>query len=483
MNLNEQDERVLGQMLRRATESQPMRETPFHRSRLAAELERRPTRFGLWQFAAAAATLVLAAGAGLYLTNLRPTVPVATTPTPTTNPAPTPTPTQTAQATPLPGKLDHQLVYFARDRLPPTARHVDGAGLGETPSDRIRSRLQALATATSSRSDEVNAVASSKAVVGSVSVSGHVATVDYNVPGGDWGLNGAATIDAFAEQIVFTASEEPGVREVLITQNGGQQAVIGGEGLIVDEPLSREDVFDYEQPGRLETIDSEGDARSVTVTTDRSVDSLTGGLARFVIKFPAGERWMPHVKATMTANDERANPDLGKYVLTIEVPGARDTTTREQLVERTPLRAVYTSTSGALRYQLALDDLRPWRIAYLIDPVRIVVDIGGEPGTIAGGTAVYSPRPGASVDRTFTVSGLARKFEANVVWRVKDSDGRVLAQGHTTASIGTSPVWGNYEFSVSLPSSAAGNVTLEVFEASARDGSDEDLVVIPLGLR
>jgi len=38
---------------------------------------------------------------------------------------------------------------------------------------------------------------------------------------------------------VFTASEEPGIVRVLITQNGGLQAIIGGEGLVVDRPQTR----------------------------------------------------------------------------------------------------------------------------------------------------------------------------------------------------------------------------------------------------
>jgi hypothetical protein len=35
------------------------------------------------------------------------------------------------------------------------------------------------------------------------------------------------------------ASEEPGIISVLITQNGGETAIIGGEGLIVDRPTTR----------------------------------------------------------------------------------------------------------------------------------------------------------------------------------------------------------------------------------------------------
>jgi spore germination protein GerM len=51
--------------------------------------------------------------------------------------------------------------------------------------------------------------------------------------------DGSARIRAFVEQLLYTASEEPGIISVLITQNGGETAIIGGEGLIVDRPTTR----------------------------------------------------------------------------------------------------------------------------------------------------------------------------------------------------------------------------------------------------
>ena len=64
-------------------------------------------------------------------------------------------------------------------------------------------------------------------------------TIDYRVPEDDWGVNGSASLRALVQQVVFTASEEPGIVRVLITQNGGREAVIGGEGLVVDRPQTR----------------------------------------------------------------------------------------------------------------------------------------------------------------------------------------------------------------------------------------------------
>jgi hypothetical protein len=96
--------------------------------------------------------------------------------------------------------------------------------------------------------------------------------------------------------------------------------------------------------------------------------------------------------------------------------------------------------------------------------------------------AVYSPKPGDS-GRQFTVSGLSRTYEATTQWRVVDSARRELATGFTTASRGTSAVWGTYQFSVQLPASVSGNVTLEVYWGSPRDGADTGLVQVPLTVR
>jgi len=73
----------------------------------------------------------------------------------------------------------------------------------------------------------------------SVTISGDLVTIDYRAPDDDCGVNGSASLRALVQQVVFTASEEPGIVRVLITQNGGLRAVIGGEGLIVDRPQTR----------------------------------------------------------------------------------------------------------------------------------------------------------------------------------------------------------------------------------------------------
>jgi hypothetical protein len=134
---------------------------------------------------------------------------------------------------------DHGVAYFARDQGTPLAVFLEGAGLGATPQDRIWSRLVALENGPLvAGADAFNVVAPMKARLRSVTVEGDLVTIDYRVPGDDWGVNGSASLRALVEQLVFTASEEPGIVRVLITQNG-EGAVIGGEGLVIDRPQTR----------------------------------------------------------------------------------------------------------------------------------------------------------------------------------------------------------------------------------------------------
>lgn len=141
---------------------------------------------------------------------------------------------------------DHSVSYFARDLDAPVAVFLEGAGAGAAPEDRIVSRLVALENGpTRAGADAFNVVASMKARLRSVTIAGDLVTIDYRVPGDDWGVNGSAPLRALVQQLVFTASEEPGIVRVLITQNGERGAVFGGEGLIIDRPQTRRGLLGY----------------------------------------------------------------------------------------------------------------------------------------------------------------------------------------------------------------------------------------------
>ncbi len=105
-----------------------------------------------------------------------------------------------------------------------------------------------------------------------------------------------------------------------------------------------------------------------------------------------------------------------------------------------------------------------------------------DPKSISDSIAVCEPTRGAAVGRQFTVRGLSRTFEATTSWRLRDRSRAVVANGFATAS-SAGPQWGNFEFQVQLPASVSGDVTLELYWASPRDGSDQGLVIVPLSVR
>ena len=83
------------------------------------------------------ATAALAWSAACGATTIMPS------PSPSALSTATPSATPTAQPTATPS-VDRDIVYFARDRLPPVGVHVDGAGFGTASEERILSRMRAL---------------------------------------------------------------------------------------------------------------------------------------------------------------------------------------------------------------------------------------------------------------------------------------------------------------------------------------------------
>jgi hypothetical protein len=93
---------------------------------------------------------------------------------------------------------------------------------------------------------------------------------------------------------------------------------------------------------------------------------------------------------------------------------------------------------------------------------------------------VTEPRPGNELTSPFELEGSANVFEATVSYRLV-ADGTRLAKGFTTATCG-SGCRGTYSkrvrFNVDEPTTAV----LQVFEASAEDGSPLHMVEVEVTL-
>ena len=397
-------------------------------------------------------------------------------------PTPTPSPTTSATASPTPSAsvapktVDHDVVYFARDRLPPVAGHVDGAGQGASAEARILARLTALYSAVAP-SPLFNVAPNTKARPKSVKVDGDLATVDFTVPNGDWGTAGSAGTRSFIQQLVYTASEEPGIRRVLIRQNGGE-AIIGGEGVVIDHPAARDDVIGYTFKASTDPMTLRYDRTTpYGVSAKLSLEDAAAALTRLVVTAGTSTpKDLIGFTAKMSQNDETVTPELGKWALIVDLP---DATTIDDggtaIVDKTPVRAMRTTVqAGGLRYEIGFDDLRPWRVAMQYDPLRLVIDVGGDPIATSPNIALYQPVFGASLKSGSTMSGLVRAFEAQYEYKITDAKGNVV-HDFAQASLGTSELWGT--FTLPLPNIATGAATLEIMLRSPKDGEISETVM------
>src|SRR5207247_224477 len=88
---------------------------------------------------------------------------------------------------------------------------------------------------------------------------------------------------------------------------------------------------------------------------------------------------------------------------------------------------------------------------------------------------VETPVIGQRVSSPVTVSGTANVFEATVSIWILDENGRKVADTTTTASCGTG-CRGDYSKAVAYHVDHQQSGTVEVFEASAKDGSPTNMV-------
>lgn len=132
-----------------------------------------------------------------------------------------------------------------------------------------------------------------------------------------------------------------------------------------------------------------------------------------------------------------------------------------------------------------------------IDAVRILIEgetvdwIGSEPialaepltrrdfENVAPFIVVESPKPGDEVTTPVTVSGFANVFEATVNIVIRDKRGDVLEETFTTATCGTS-CWGDFSEAVAFDVDERQEGRIEVLTYSAEDGSEQNVVSIPV---
>ncbi|MDO8435158.1 MAG: Gmad2 immunoglobulin-like domain-containing protein [bacterium] len=103
------------------------------------------------------------------------------------------------------------------------------------------------------------------------------------------------------------------------------------------------------------------------------------------------------------------------------------------------------------------------------------------PEVITGNIHVFSPQPDDEVGLPLVIKGEARTFEAAFAYRVKNSKGNVLVEGHSmTTGTEDYPAFRPFEVTVNYPDPKTASGSVEVFEYSAKDGSEINKVVVPV---
>ena len=113
------------------------------------------------------------------------------------------------------------------------------------------------------------------------------------------------------------------------------------------------------------------------------------------------------------------------------------------------------------------------------EPVAESVDNSTESANIK----VFSPVWKKSVDSTFKAKGEARVFENQFNWRLKKEDGTVLKEGQGYSNAPDMGQFGPFEIEISYCSNENTNAILDIFDYSAKDGSEIDNVSIPITIR
>lgn len=114
----------------------------------------------------------------------------------------------------------------------------------------------------------------------------------------------------------------------------------------------------------------------------------------------------------------------------------------------------------------------------LVDSFRILT-VGEETTEDVVNIVVDQPLSGDTVSSPLHLSGQARVFENTVNYKLVDDEGGLITEGYVTANAPDIGQFGSFSQDILFVTTARTG-TLQVFQYSAKDGSMDDLVEIPL---
>lgn len=117
--------------------------------------------------------------------------------------------------------------------------------------------------------------------------------------------------------------------------------------------------------------------------------------------------------------------------------------------------------------------------------VTITPPSGNQPPVATSSTniRVSSPVPYQDVGLPIVIQGEARTFEQSFAWRIRDEDRSILVEGHGMTNAPDVGQFGPFTVTASYPQPKGTHGTVEVFEYSAKDGSEVWTVAIPVNFK
>ncbi|MDD5731359.1 MAG: Gmad2 immunoglobulin-like domain-containing protein [Patescibacteria group bacterium] len=93
---------------------------------------------------------------------------------------------------------------------------------------------------------------------------------------------------------------------------------------------------------------------------------------------------------------------------------------------------------------------------------------------------ITAPIQGDTISSPVKITGEVRVFENQFAIRVKDGNGKVLVEEPAMGENGDAGQFNSFEKEIDYPKSTTDSGTIEVFDYSAKDGSEIDKVTIPV---
>lgn len=96
---------------------------------------------------------------------------------------------------------------------------------------------------------------------------------------------------------------------------------------------------------------------------------------------------------------------------------------------------------------------------------------------------IFNPKPNDEASPPLILKGTARVFENSLNYELRDEENNIIAKNFITADSFEIGKYGIYEMEIYYGEPKGANGSLKVFNYSARDGSKENIVVIPVNFK